>query len=68
MITHASAKSYAAQASKEAGWTAAKAYRTKWARFRKGLPNHAALRFVPFAVKTCGYICGHGGGAVLEPP
>ena len=56
VIAHASAKSYTAQAAKEAGWTAARAEQTKRTRFRKDVPVHAAFRFVPFAVETCGYI------------
>ena len=53
-VAQASAKSYAAQAAKTAGWTAARAEQTKWARFRKDLPDHAAFRFVPF--EMCGYM------------
>ena len=34
---------------------------TKRTRFRKDVPDHAAFRFVPFAVETCGYM---GKGAV----
>ena len=56
VIAHASAKSYAAQAAKEAGWTVARADQTKQARFRKDVPDHAAFRFVPFAVEMCGYM------------
>ena len=47
VAAHASANSPAAQAAKEAGWTAVRAERTKWARFRKDMPDHAAFRFVP---------------------
>ena len=54
VIAHASAKSYAAEAAKTAGWTAARAERTKQTRFRKDVPDHAAFRLVPFAVETCG--------------
>ena len=36
--------------------TAARAEQTKRTRFRKDVPDHAAFRFVPFAVETCGYI------------
>ena len=32
------------------------AERTKRTRFRKDVPDHAAFRFVPFAVETCGYM------------
>ena len=56
VVAHASAKSYAAEAAKTAGWTAARAERTKRTRFRKDVPDHAAFRFVPFAVETCGYM------------
>ena len=56
VVAHASAKSYAAEAAKTAGWTAAKAERTMRTRFRKDVPDHAAFRFVPFAVETCGYM------------
>ena len=41
-VTHASAKPYAAQVSKEAGRTAARAERTKRTLFRKDVPDHAA--------------------------
>ena len=50
VVPHASAKSYAAQAAKTAGWTAARAEPTKRTRFSKDVPDHAAFRFVPFAV------------------
>ena len=56
MVAHASAKSYAAEAAKTAGWTAARAERTKRMRFRKDVPDHVAFRFVPFAVEACGYM------------
>ena len=56
VVAHASAKSYAAEAAKTAGWTAARAERTKRMRFRKDVPDHAAFRFVPFVVETCGYM------------
>ena len=56
VVAHASAKLYAAEAARTAGWTAARAERTKRTRFRKEVPDHAAFRFVPFAVKTCGYM------------
>ena len=49
-------KSYAAEAAKTSGWTAASAERTKRTWFRKDVPDHAAFRFVPFAVETCGYM------------
>ena len=56
VVAHASAKSYAAEAAKTAGWTAARAEQTKRTRFRKDVPDHAACRFVPFVVETCGYM------------
>ena len=49
VVTHASAKSYAAQAAKEAGLTAARAERTNRKLFRKDVSYHAAFRFVPLA-------------------
>ena len=55
-VARASAKSNPAEAAKTAGWTAARAERTKRTRFRKDVPDHAAFRFVPFAVETCGYM------------
>ena len=55
-VAYASAKSYSAQAGRAAGWTAARAEQTKRTRFRKYLPDHAAFRFVPFAVEMCGYM------------
>ena len=55
-VMHASAKLYAAQAAKTAGCTAARAEQTKRTRFRKDVPDHAAFRFVPFAVETCRYM------------
>ena len=56
VVAHASAKSYAAEAAKTDGWTAARAERTKRTRFRKDVPDHPAFRFLPFAVETCGYM------------
>ena len=56
LVVHASAKSYAAEAAKTPGWTAARAERTKQTRFRNDVPDHAAFRIVPFAVETCGYM------------
>ena len=53
MVKHASAKSYAAQATKEAGWAVARADQTKRARFRKDVLDHASVQFVPFPVTTC---------------
>ena len=61
VVAHASAKMYAAQAAKTAGWPAARAEQTKRTGLRKDVPDHAAFRFVPFAVETCGYM---GKGAV----
>ena len=55
VVVHASARPYTAQAAKAAGWTAARAEQTKRMRFRNDVPEHAAFRFVPFAVETCGY-------------
>ena len=55
VVAPASAKSYAAGAGNTTGWTAARAERTKRTRFRNDVPDHhAAFRFVPFAVETCG--------------
>ena len=56
VVAQACAKSFAAEAAKTSGWTAARAERTKQTRFRKDVPDHAAFRFVPFAVETCGYM------------
>ena len=56
VVAHASTKSYATQAAKTAGWTAARAEQTKRTKFRKDVPDHAAFRFVPFAIQTCGYM------------
>ena len=61
VVSHASAKSYAAEATETAGCSAARAERNKRTRFRKDVPDHAASRFVLFAVETCGYM---GKGAV----
>ena len=55
-VTHASAKSYAAQTATQAGCAAARAEWSKRTRFRKDVLHHAALRFAPFAVETCGYM------------
>ena len=54
VVMHASAKSSAVQAAKEAGWTAARAERAKRMRCWKDVPDRAACRCVPFAVETCG--------------
>ena len=53
VVAHASAKPLAA---KTAGWTAAGAEQAKRTRFRKDVPEHAAFRFVLFAVETCVYM------------
>ena len=53
---HASANSNAAEATKTAGWTAARGEQTKRTRFSKDVPDHAAFRFVPISVETCGYM------------
>ena len=39
VVAHASARSYAAQAAKTAGWTAARAEQTKRTRFKKDVPD-----------------------------
>ena len=56
VVAHASVKPYAPPAARTAGWTAARAEQTKRTRFRKDVPDHAACRFVPFVVETCGYM------------
>ena len=56
VVAHVSVKLYTAEAANTAGWTAARAERTKRTRFRKDVPDHTAFRFVPFAVETCGYM------------
>ena len=56
VVAHAPANSNAAQAANEAGWTAARAVWTKRTRFRNDVPDHAACRFMPFAVEMCGYM------------
>ena len=56
VVANASAKSYAAQAAKTVGWTAARAEQTTRTRFGKDVPDHAAFQLVPFAVETCGYM------------
>ena len=65
VVAPASARSYAAQTAKTAGWTPARAEQTKRTTFRKdvnvnvhvsNVPDHATFRFVPFAVETCGYM------------
>ena len=50
VIAHASSKSYSAQTVMQAGWTVARAEQSK--RLRNGVPDHAALGFVLFAVGT----------------
>ena len=54
VVAHASAKSYALEAAKTAGWTAARAERTKQTRFRKDVPDHAAFRFVLLRLRRAG--------------
>ena len=56
VVAHASAKSYSAEATETAGWTAARAERSKRTRFRKDVPDLAAFRSLPFPVETCGYM------------
>ena len=60
VVAHASAISFAAQASKDAGWTAVRAAvraeRTKPVRLRNDVPDRAAFRFMLFAAETCGYM------------
>lgn len=51
---HASAKSYAAQATKEAGWTVARAERIKQIRVRKDAPDLAAFPVLQLVVETWG--------------
>ena len=58
VVAHATAKSYTDQAAKTAGWNAARAELTKRTQFRKDVLDHAAFRFVPFAVETCRYMAG----------
>ena len=40
----------------QSGWTAARAEQTNLERFGKGVPDHAAFWFSPFAVETRGYM------------
>ena len=56
VVTHAPAASYVAAAARAAGATAAQAEAKKRQRFKDDLPDHAAFRFVPFAVESCGYM------------
>ena len=56
VVEHASAKSYAAQAAKEAGGTAARAEQTKRTRFRKDVPDHITLH------ACCVPVCAGCGG------
>ena len=58
MIACATLQSYTAQATKTAGWTAARSELTKRTRFRKDVPDHAAFRFVQCAVEMWGAVCG----------
>ena len=60
VVSHASAESYFAEAAKTAGWTVARAERTKRTRLRKDVPDHA----------VCGSdvrVHGQGGCEVREP-
>ena len=56
VVAQDSAKSYDTEAAKTAGWAAARVEQTTRTRFRKDVPDHAAFKFVPFAVETCGYM------------
>ena len=56
VVTHAPAASYVAAAARETGATAERAEDRKRDRFRRDVPDHAAFRFVPFAVESCGFM------------
>ena len=56
VVTHACAATYVQRAAKETGATALRAEQRKRRRFVKDVPSHAAFRFVPFAVESCGYM------------
>ena len=56
VVAHASSQSHAAQAAKQRGWTAARAEPTTRTRFTKDVPDQAAIRLVPFAVESWGYM------------
>ena len=54
VVTHAPAASYAAAAAREAGATAVRAEGVKRSKYKRDVPGRAAIRFVPFAVESCG--------------
>ena len=54
VVTHAPAASYAAAAACEAGATASLAEGVKRSQCNRDVPVRAAIRFVPFAVESCG--------------
>ena len=54
VVSHAPAPSYAAAAALGAGRTAARAEDRKRSAYRRDMPGRAAVRFVPFAVESCG--------------
>ena len=63
VVTHAAAKSSAAQAAKEAWWPAATAERTKLTRFRKDVPDPD----IPVCIVCSGAVRVHGqGGGVFR--
>ena len=55
VVGHAAARPYAAQAAKQAGWTSLRAEQTQQKRSTSGVSHHAAIKFLPYAVETCGY-------------
>ena len=69
VVAHASAKSYtsAAQDAKEAGWSAAKAERTKRTRVRKDVPDQTCFLVCAVCILDV-RVCGQGGRKVREPP
>lgn len=56
VVTHAAADSYVSAAARTSGATAARAESRKRARFQVDVPDHAAFRFIPFAVESCGFL------------
>ena len=54
--THAPAALYVAAVAWETGATAERAENMKRDRFRQDVLDHAAFRFVPFAVESCGFM------------
>ena len=52
VVAYTAAKSYAAQAANESGWTALRADQARRTRFRTDVPDHAAFWFVLFTVGT----------------